>query len=438
MRLVVVGVNHKTAPVGLRERLAFGTDLPNALQELKVFCAGAMILSTCNRTEVYVYMDNAQDERDEDGNLTRCALGVWLAKFKQISEQELLPHLYAYENNLALTHWLRVAVGLDSMILGEPQILGQIRQAVAVSYEHHAIGKEFDWLIQRVFAAARTVRRDTDLGKQAVSLGFATAKLVTQIFDDPSKTTLMIVAAGEMNRLVAHNVSALGMSQVIICNRSYERAVALADELRQMAQQAGRPLKIELPPLDDLPKWLSCADVVSSCSGSMHALIDKAMVKQAMKARKNRPVLMVDLAVPRDIDPDVGDVDNVYLYSIDDLQTVIQGNALARQQAAVEAELLVGQLVSQIETDLQIKRAGQAVAVYHALLHQKKQALLEEALAQLPNSDDPKALLENFAHRLTQTLAHPSTKLIRQSATWLSDDELSAQIETLLGAYRKS
>lgn len=438
MHLVVVGVNHKTAPVGLRERLAFGEDVPNALQELKAFCAGAMILSTCNRTEVYAYLEDTQDERDEEGNLVRCALSAWLVRFKQISEEALAPHLYIYESNLALTHWLRVAVGLDSMILGEPQILGQIRQAVATSYNAHAINKDFGWLIQRVFNAARTVRRDTDLGKQAVSLGFATAKLVTQIFDKPAQTTLLIVAAGEMNRLVAHNVAALGMTNIIICNRSVERAVALADELTQMAQQANRPIKIDLPPLSELAKWLSCADVVSSCSGSMHTLIDKAMVRQAMKMRKNRTMLMVDLAVPRDIASDVADVDNVYLYSIDDLQTVIQGNALARQQAAVEAELLVGQLVSQIETDLQIKRAGQAVALYHQLLQQKKQALLEQTLKELPHTDDPQALLENFAHRLTQMLAHPSTKLIRQSATWLSDEELSAQIDTLLGSYRKS
>lgn len=457
MKLVVVGVNHKTAPVALREKLAFGEDLLPALDSLKRLTYGSTIVSTCNRSEVYAYLpdersdtalpkqhshssdetpttlsgDGASDKTDDN------VLVRWLASFKQLDLSLLAPYLYVYEGNRALTHWLRVSVGLDSMILGEPQILGQIKQAVAATHEASAMTPAFDWLTQRVFGAARIVRRDTSLGKQAVTLGFATAKLVTQIFDNPSKTTLLVVAAGEMNRLVAHNVAALGMQKVIICNRSAERAELLAAELRQMAQTAGRAIEVVLAPLTQLDDCLKEADVVSSCSGSMQTLIDKPMVKAAMKARKNRAMLMVDLAVPRDIAPDVGEMDGVYLYSIDDLQHVIAGNLEARKQAAIEAEVLVGQLACAIEDDMQMQAAGKLIAQYQAQAELKKDALLSVAKKQLSAGVDPETVLTLFAQRLTKTLAHPPSRLLRNSAK-ANDEGLLEQVgEQLLGAYRQ-
>lgn len=440
MRLVVVGVNHKTAPVAMRERLAFGNDQKVALTDLIGLTAGAVIVSTCNRSEIYAYVDTTDDEwQDEDDDQRLCynyPLAKWLAQFKALPIDEIAPYLYVYEGNRALTHWLRVAVGLDSMILGEPQILGQIKQAVAVSYDAGSISPAFGSLIQKIFKAARIVRRDTALGRQAVTLGFATAKLVTQIFDNPAKTTLLLVAAGEMNRLVAHNVASLGMERIIICNRSPKRAQALADELSQMAKNAGRVVEIELAGLDELGDKLAYADVVSSCSGSMNALIDKAMTKQAMKIRKHRAMLMVDLAVPRDIEPVVGQIDGVYLYSIDDLQHVIAGNIEERKQAAVEAELLVGQLASGIESDMQVQAMGQTIAKFRAIAEQKKTNLLDEALLALSRGDDPKTVLTTFAHRLTSTLTHPPSKLLRSSATYLDDEVLEKISQEILTAYR--
>lgn len=442
MKLAVIGVNHKTAPVSLRERLSFGSDMPEAIQALSALASGCTIVSTCNRSELYVGIDDetATDEAHQLEALTSPklrAIGEWLAEFKGLTFDEIAPYLYAYEDSRALNHWLRVAAGLDSMILGEPQILGQIRQAVAVSRMHGGVSSEFGWLTQQVFAAARTVRRDTKVGAQAVTLGFATAKLATQIFDDPRELTFLLVAAGEMNRLVAHNVAALGVKKIIICNRSAERAQALADELLKMAEQARRPLDVEIVPLGELAEVLPKADIVSSCSGSMQALIDTDMVKKALKLRRHQPMLLVDLAVPRDIEPAVGQLDDIYLYSVDDLQHVIAGNIAERKQAAVEAELLVGQLVMDIEAKMQTQMARAYIRDYRQMGQRRSQQLLETAMARIDQGEDAKVVLAQFAHSLSQTLMHSPSKLIRQTAKAYDADTLDAISQELIHGYRK-
>ena len=248
MKLAVIGVNHKTAPVALRERLSFGSDLTQAITDichLDESVLGVVIVSTCNRSEIYVGFDDEwQATHDDDVSVQARLVRSWFAKFKGVALDDMLPFLYIYENNRALNHWLRVASGLDSMILGEPQILGQIRKAVSQSQAVNGMGSDFHWLTQQIFASARSVRRDSKVGQQAVTLGFAAAKLVTQIFDKPEDATLLMVAAGEMNRLVAHNVANLGMKNIIIANRSPKRAELLKDELVQMADNAGRMVHV--------------------------------------------------------------------------------------------------------------------------------------------------------------------------------------------------
>ncbi len=443
MRLVVVGVNHKTAPVAWRERLAFGDDLPQALTSLQAISDGAVIVSTCNRSEIYAYVnqDALTEQTDESGHEAVSLVGRqlvdWLARFKGVDGEQIYPFLYIYESSRALSHWLRVAVGLDSMILGEPQILGQIKRAVSVSHENGAMSTRFDWLTQKIFAAARIVRRDTKLGEQAVSLGFATAKLVTQIFESPKDSTLLIVAAGEMNRLVAHNVAALGLSKVMICNRSYDNAKRLSDELYAQAKHDNRDIVVSIHELSQLGECLNYADVVSSCSGSTEILIDKSMIKSAMKARKNRAMLLVDLAVPRDIEPSLAKLDNVYLYSVDDLQHVIADNIDARRQAAIEAEVLVGQLITTIEEEWQIQTAGQLVKQYNEQIQEQKQKLLDAAQKQLMSGASPEAVLAQFANKLANTLAHPQTHLIRQIAAKKDDETLQFVTDHLMNAYRQ-
>lgn len=442
MKLAVIGVNHKTAPVELRERLSFGVDMGEAIGELRKMATGCTIVSTCNRSELYLGLDeqatSVPDDAPMNAPMSAPLLGVcqWLAKFKGVSLDEILPYLYIYEDSRALNHWLRVAAGLDSMILGEPQILGQIRQAVAAAKTHGGISREFDWLTQQIFAAARAVRRDTKVGAQAVTLGFATAKLATQIFDDPTKLTFLVVAAGEMNRLVAHNVAAVGVAKIIICNRSPERAQALGDELSAMAQAANRPLDVELAGLDKLGEVLVQADVVSSCSGSMQTLIDADMVKAALKARRHQPMLLVDLAVPRDIAPSAGQLDDVYLYSVDDLQHVIAGNLAERKQAAVEAELLVGQLVADIEQQMRVQIARGQISEYRRHAQSHTQRLLDRAFDRLDGGADAKQVIELLAHELSQTLMHSPSRLIRHAAMHEDGEVLENIVQTLTSSYR--
>ncbi|WP_435931845.1 glutamyl-tRNA reductase [Moraxella bovoculi] len=437
MKLAVVGVNHKTAPVELREKLSFGQDLSCAIDELKAITDGSVIVSTCNRSEIYVKLpdDAVYDDELEISDAAQ-RVRAWLAQFKGLNLDDIAPFLYIYEDNRALNHWLRVAAGLDSMILGEPQILGQIRQAVAQSRESGGMGRGFDWLTQQVFAAARAVRRDTKVGAQAVTLGFATAKLVTQIFDEPSCLTFILVAAGEMNRLVAHNVAALGMGRIIIANRSKERAENLAAELHEMAKASNRSVQIDLVPLAELGAHIADADVISSCSGSMDALITHDMVKAALKARRHRPMLMVDLAVPRDIEPSVGLFDDVYLYSVDDLQHVIAGNLEERKQAAIEAELMVSQLVLDIEHQMQVQTAHTQITAYRQTAENHKERLLNTALARLSDGDDAAEVVKELARTLTQTLTHAPSKLIRHTAQNSEADVLEMVTHALNHAYR--
>ena len=450
MRLVVIGVNHKTAPVALRERLAFvGNDVNTAVTELKAFSDGSVIVSTCNRTEIYALIPqpisqvstsrSSSSKTSSPSSAMSAAMDEhiiliksWLANFKNLALSEIEPFLYVHRDTHALTHWLRVAAGLDSMILGEPQILGQIKQAVQLSQARHALSSQLGWLIDQVFAAAKRVRSETNVGAQAVSLGFAAAKLVTQIFDNLPSRTLLIVAAGEMNRLVATHIAGLGVGHIIICNRSPERAEALASELRQ----ANRI--VEVRPLQQLPQVLSEADIVSSCSGSMDILINKNMTAQALKRRRYQPMLMIDLAVPRDIDSTISRMDDVYLYSVDDLQHVIAGNLEQRRQAAVDAELLVSQLVVEIERRFQVRKVGHDIEQYRTRTELEVQQLLLGALKEVESGEiNAQAAMVELSRQLTQTLNHAPSKLMRKAAREGDSELLDFVVSGLQGAYRK-
>lgn len=452
MNLVVIGVNHKTAPVALRERLAFvGGDIQVAQAELQKITAGSLIISTCNRTEIYALAPNTQALIDQVPSLSSSALAneahaatpvttsqlteqlvSWLADFKHLPIAEVRPYLYDYIDSQALTHLLRVAAGLDSMILGEPQIFGQIKRSVADAKQYGYLTNQLNWVVEQIFAGAKRVRNETDVGTQAISLGYAASKLVTQIFDKPEEATFLLVAAGEMNRLVAQHIAALGVKKILICNRTPQRAQELAQEL----QRPG--LQIEVHALSELNNLLYQADIVSSCSGSMDMLIDQHMTRRALKKRRYKPMLMVDLAVPRDIDSSVGKIDDVYLYSVDDLQHVIAGNLEKRRQAAVEAELLVSQLVVEIERRFQVRKVGQDIYEYRDTAEQKADAILQDMLHQLATTDtSPEQMMIELTRRLTQTLSHAPSSLMRRAAHDGNSEVLNVIITGLKDAYRK-
>ena len=468
MRLVVIGVNHKTAPVALRERLALvGDDVNTALEQLERFTDGSIIVSTCNRTEIYALVPQITtsqidiDEPTQSSSLTATIvtdissnqkvasanssssvspavisahiikIKQWLADFKRLPLAEVDPYLYVHRDVHALTHWLRVAAGLDSMILGEPQILGQIKQAVQLAQNQKGLNNQLGWIVDQVFAAAKRVRNETQVGAQAVSLGFAAAKLVTQIFDKLPERTLLIVAAGEMNRLVATHIAGLGVGRIIICNRSPERAEALAEDLRQLGRS------VEVQPLHKLSQLLAEADIVSSCSGSMNLLIDKSMVVQALKSRRYQPMLMIDLAVPRDIDSTISQMDDIYLYSVDDLQHVIAGNLEQRRQAAVDAELLVSQLVVEMEQRFQVRKVGKDIEHYRSRTNSQVDKILSESIARLENGDvSAEEIVTELSRRLTQTLIHAPSKLMRKAASEGDSELLDFVVSGLNDAYR--
>ena len=457
MRLVVIGVNHKTAPVALRERLALvGDDVNIALKQLERFTDGSVIVSTCNRTEIYALVPQISLPSESGAHLAEpqaatiasnnavavqtasaaisahiLKIKAWLADFKQLSLDEIDPYLYVHRDTHALTHWLRVAAGLDSMILGEPQILGQIKRSVHLAQDQKALSNQLGWIVDQVFAAAKRVRNETQVGAQAVSLSYAAAKLVTQIFDDLPSRTLLVVAAGEMNRLVATHIAGLGVGRVIICNRNPERAEALAAELR-------RPDRIiEVRALQELPQVLAEADIVSSCSGSMDVLIDKTMTLRALKSRRYQPMLMIDLAVPRDIDSTISRIDDVYLYSVDDLQHVIAGNIEQRRQAAVDAELLVSQLVVEMDRRFQVRQVGKDIQRYRARTHDQVDKLLHESIAKLQQDNaSPEDILIELSRRLTQTLTHAPSKLMRKAAREGDNELLDFVVSGLQEAHR--
>ncbi|NUG50039.1 glutamyl-tRNA reductase [Acinetobacter lactucae] len=400
MSFFALGVNHQTASVELREQIAFNAERLSRLlaeqrhhQNLK----DLVVVSTCNRTEVYAMADNAE------------SLLKWLADANNIDVKQLIHHVYRYENTQAITHLMRVASGLDSLMLGEPQILGQVKSALALSKEAQTVSPELNSVFEYAFYAAKRVRSETAVGSHAVSMGYAVAQLALQVFSKPETLTVMVVAAGEMNSLVAKHLAEMGVAKIIICNRSRERA-------DQLAQEIAHQVEVEIIEFSALAENLCHADVVSSCTGSLYQVIGYSDVKVALKKRRYQQMLMVDLAVPRDIDPKVEALDGVYLYGVDDLQSVIDENLAQRRQAAVEAEVMVNQLATQLITHQKVKEAGSTIHAYRQHSEEISQQELTHALEALHHGENAEQVLQQFAHRLTQKLIHPTSILLREAA----------------------
>lgn len=400
MSFFALGVNHQTASVELREQIAFNAERLSTLlaeQRYHESLKDLVVVSTCNRTEVYAMAEDAE------------SLLKWLADANNIDVKQLIHHIYRYENAQAITHLMRVASGLDSLMLGEPQILGQVKSALALSKEAQMVSPELNSVFEYAFYAAKRVRSETAVGSHAVSMGYAVAQLALQVFSKPEKLTVMVVAAGEMNSLVAKHLAEMGVAKIIICNRSRERA-------DQLAQEIAHRVEVEIIDFSALSENLYRADVVSSCTGSLHQVIAYADVKSALKKRRYQQMLMVDLAVPRDIDPKVESLDGVYLYGVDDLQSVIDENLAQRRQAAVEAEVMVNQLATQLITHQKVKEAGSTIHAYRQHSEEISQHELAHALEALHHGGDPEQVLQQLAHRLTQKLMHPTSMLLREAA----------------------
>ena len=421
MSFFALGVNHQTASVELREQIAFNAErLAGLLLEQRQHASlnDMVVVSTCNRTEVYAMTEDAD-----------CLLN-WLAEVNNIDPQQLRRHIYHYENAQAITHLMRVASGLDSLMLGEPQILGQVKSALALSKEVETVSPELNRIFEYAFYAAKRVRSETSVGSHAVSMGYAVAQLALQVFSRPEKLTVMMVAAGEMNSLVAKHLAEMGVAKILICNRGRERAELLAQELNAQVD-------VEIIPFAELAHHLYRADVISSCTGSLYQVIGFNDVKAALKQRRYQQMLMIDLAVPRDIDSKVEALDNVYLYGVDDLQTVIDENLAQRRQAAVEAEVMVNQLATQLMTQQKVKEAGSSIQSYRQHSDEVRQQELDHALAQLQHGQDAEQVLHALAHRLTQKLIHPTSMLLREAAKAENPEYLEWLQQQLQQVYRQ-
>lgn len=400
MSFFALGVNHQTASVELREQVAFNAERLRDLltqQHRHADLNDMVVVSTCNRTEVYAMTEHAD------------LILNWLAETNGIEIKQLLHHVYRYQDAQAVTHLMRVASGLDSLMLGEPQILGQVKSALALSKDAQTVSSDLNRIFEYAFYAAKRVRSETAVGSHAVSMGYAVAQLALQVFSQPEKLTVMMVAAGEMNTLVAKHLAEMGVAKVIICNRSQARA-------EQLSQEIAHQVEVEIIAFDQLADNLHRADVVSSCTGSLHQVIFYQDIKAALKKRRYNQMLLVDLAVPRDIDPKVETLDGVYLYGVDDLQSVIDENLAQRRQAAVEAEVMVSQLASQLLTQQKILQAGSTIHAYRAHSEHQQQLELGKALAALQKGQAPEEVMKQLAHRLTQKLMHPTSILLREAA----------------------
>lgn len=400
MSFFALGVNHQTASVELREQVAFNPEKLSVLlaeQSQHPELNDMVVVSTCNRTEIYAMSDNVDMVLN------------WLAQKNGVDVKQLQNHVYRYENAQAVTHLMRVASGLDSLMLGEPQILGQVKTALSLAKEAHTVSPKLNRIFEYAFYAAKRVRSETAVGSHAVSMGYAVAQLAIQVFSKPEKLTVMIVAAGEMNSLVAKHLAEMGVGKVIICNRTRARA-------ENLAQEIAHRVDVEIIEFDQLAANLYRADVISSCTGSLHQVIHFADVKAALKKRRYQQMLLVDLAVPRDIDAKVEKLDGVYLYGVDDLQSVIEENLAQRRQAAVEAEVMVNQLATELVTQQKVNLAGDTIHAYRDYGEQLREEELAHAMQRIAKGDLAVEVLADLSHRLTQKLLHPTSIVLREAA----------------------
>ncbi|WP_312984663.1 glutamyl-tRNA reductase [Atlantibacter sp.] len=408
MTLLALGINHKTAPISLRERVTFSPEtLDQALESLlaQPMVQGGVVLSTCNRTELYLSVEQQDDLHER--------LVRWLCDYHQLDEAEVRNSLYWHHDNDAVSHLMRVASGLDSLVLGEPQILGQVKKAFSDSQRGHTQSSELERMFQKSFSVAKRVRTETEIGASAVSVAFAACTLARQIFESLSKVTVLLVGAGETIELAARHLREHNVSKMIIANRTRERAQRLADEV-------GADV-IELSEIDER---LKDADIIISSTASPLPIIGKGMVERALKARRNQPMLLVDIAVPRDVEPEVGKLANAYLYSVDDLQSIIQHNLAQRKAAAVQAETIVAQEASEFMAWMRAQGATETIREYRSQAEQVRDDLTARAIAALQQGGDAEAIMQDLAWKLTNRLIHAPTKSLQQAARDGDDDRL--------------
>ena len=409
MNLLVIGINHNSAPLALRERVAFVPEqIAEALNDACRHCpvTEIAILSTCNRTELYC-IDSADDGADD------CTSGLadWLARYHHLDADALGGCLYHLAGEPAIAHMMKVAAGLDSMVLGEPQILGQMKAAYAAAVDAGTANGALHQVFSHVFGVAKRVRTDTGIGENPVSVAYAAVNLTQHVFASLSSCTALLIGAGETIELVARHLRDKGVARIIIANRTLENARALAAQFDAEAIM-----------LADIPRYLGDTDILVASTASQLPILGKGAVELALKKRKHRPIVMVDIAVPRDIEPQVAELRDVFLYTVDDLREIVDENKRSRESEAEKAETIIAQSLSDWDSRLRSRDAVDLVKDYRAKAEQLRDAELQRALRQLARGDDAEQVLEQLARGLTNKLIHsPTTQIKQASASGRSD-----------------
>ena len=394
MALFTLGINHRTAPLSVREQVAFhAEELRRALGDLagRARAHEVAILSTCNRTELYCQAESPQ------------VIGQWLSEYRRVPHGDIEPYLYVHPEREAVRHAFRVASGLDSMVLGEPQILGQMKEAIRIAREEGTLGATLNKLFQNSFAVAKDVRSTTAIGANIVSMAAAAVRLAGRIFERITDQRVLFIGAGEMIELCATHFAAQQPRQIVVANRTVDRGRVLAERFGATAIR-----------LEDVAERLPEFDIVITCTASQLPILGLGLVERAIKARRHRQMFMVDLAVPRDVEVEVGQLDDVFLYTVDDLAQVVQDGMEARQSAVVDAEAIVD---ARVDGFLQWLHARDSVPVIRALrdgTERVRRHEMEHALKLLARGDDPAAVLDQLSHRLTNKFLHAPTQALQQ------------------------
>ena len=412
MNLIALGINHNSAAVEVRERVAFAPE--QVSEALNDACEAGqveevVILSTCNRTELYAIVPEGVGPEAKALQLID-----WMANYHHLSVAQLRQSAYHFEAQQALQHIVQVASGLDSMVLGEPQIFGQLKSAYVVASEAGTVGSELGRLFPRIFSIAKRVRTDTAIGENPVSVAYAAVDLARHIFADLGKCNALLVGAGETVELVARHLIEAGVSKIVIANRTLGRA-------RDLAQKFGAEAVL----LAEIPEELRDADIVITSTASQLPILGKGAVEQAIKARKHRPMLMVDIAVPRDIEAQVGDLRDVYLYSVDDLREIVDQNLRSRHQEARKADLIIAEGVSQYMDEVRSLAVVDVVKEYRRMAENLRERELQRALRGLHRGEDPQQILAQLARSITNKLIHSPTAGLRQASADGRKDLLS-------------
>jgi len=416
MRLVVAGVNHRTAPVELREKLAYrAEEIPAALIEVRARGAKeAILLCTCNRVELTAAVD--EDFSDE------MLLEALVASRTGVILEELRPHLYRLEDSAAIRHLFRVAASLDSMIVGEPQILGQLKQAYALARDHGSVGTVLDAVLTRAFSVAKRIRSETEIGRNAVSVSYAAVELAREIFGSLHKKRVLIVGAGKMSEGAARHLMNAG-AEIFVTNRTPERALEMAKLFH------GEAIRYEV-----FPQRLAELDIVITSSAAPEHVLTRETVRRALEARKNQPIFLIDIAVPRNIDPSVEGLEHAFLYDIDDLKRLADRNMQARQGVALQAESIVTEEVERLEAKLREREVGPVIVSLQEQLETIRQDALGKHRTRLGNlTDEQEKAVEALTRAIVNKIAHgPISEMRREAAEQSGEAPREAELASVV------